>query len=196
MPYASDGVAGFVESPAQARRITVHAIRAIENTVKYETAQNQFAAYRHGGHQAHGGQPWVPLSPVTVQIKRRLGYPNPAAPLVRTGKMSASTRVRVNLQSTGRGIRFTILAWNIAPYSGWHEKRVRNHWTGTFNPIRRPVDFTAADLARVRQIIASYIHGAEPDGSSARKRGQGARAGIATRAGGAVKRFFRRFFGR
>lgn len=189
MPQAHTWVEGFVPNLAAARQITVHALRSLENRIKYDIAQDQFQAFQVGGHHRHGGTPWAPLSPSTIAIKAKEGAPRPAAPLVRSSAMSASTRVNIRLTALPTGVKFSIFVKNTTPYSGYHMKPTFNHWSGTFNPTRMPVQLTQQDLNQVRAIIEGYM-------GSVVALPAAAKVSRMEKVKRSVGRFFRRLLGR
>lgn len=154
---------GMVASPAQAAGIVRSALLSLEARITKEMRSRQDGAFDHGGHHQHGGKPWLPLSPNTVALKRRLGYPRPSAPLVRTGAMSKQQRVKVTLRTLpGGGIRFKVSAWNAMRYAKYHASGFRNVWTGTFVPRRAPAELTPADVQWVVSTIQSAMGVAKP----------------------------------
>ena len=60
------------------------------------------------------GEPWPPLSPITIKIKKKLGYGG-RPPLVRTGFMKRS--FRWNLRNKNR----TLILDNPTPYFPFHQ---------------------------------------------------------------------------
>lgn len=156
MPIAVTAKNGSV-TIADARRATLQALRALERTIKFRLAEDQFGAFKVGGHQLHGGRKWKSLAASTIGIKIREGSPTPMAPLVRTGAMSGLSRVKVDLDLVGNSIRFRVWAWNEAPYSGYHMKPSWNKWAGKYNPMRRPVEITRADLDWARNLILAQL---------------------------------------
>lgn len=138
---------GMVHSTAQAASVTRAALLKLQARIDREMRGRQDKAFAVGGHQQHGGQPWLPLSENTVALKRRLGYPRPSAPLVRTGNMSRQQRVKVTLRSLpGGAVRFKVSAWNAMRYAKYHASGFRNVWTGTMVPRRAPAELTQADV--------------------------------------------------
>lgn len=184
---------GVVPSLADARKITLSAIRMTERAINYGMAEAQFGAFAVGGHQQHGGGRWAALSPTTVAIKTKLGYPRPQAPLIRSGWMSGQQRVKVQLTPLPNGIQYRIWAWNSAPYSGYHMRPTYNHWTGRYNPVRKPVSITGEDLNRIVTTIESQLLMpliVEPE---VRKNGVVKRLkGAASRIAGRIGKFFGR----
>lgn len=156
MPTAVAAKSGSV-TIADARRATLQALRALERTIKFKIAEEQFGAFKSGGHQLHGGGKWKSLAATTIAIKTREGSSTPFAPLVRTGAMSGLSRVKVDLSLVGNSIKFRVWAWNEAPYSGYHMKPTWNHWAGKFNPVRRPVEVTGDDLEWVQSLILAQL---------------------------------------
>lgn len=152
--YVPSAVALASGTRALLQQVAAHAGRTLQ--------RRQMAAFGVGGHQGHGGEKWAPLSPNTIAMKARAGFPFPAMPLVRTGNMAQGQRVRVELFLSAHGsIGFRIVAYNEAPYSRHHQRDGGsfNVWTGRNNPQRKVVDITMADLQYVRKVIAEKIYG-------------------------------------
>lgn len=88
------------------------------------------------------GNPWVPLSPYTIRMKRSLGRINKI--LQSTGIMKSRTTYRV--VATG----FII---------GNYDRKARKHQLGIGVPVRRHIGVGQQDLADLKENYRSYILG-------------------------------------
>lgn len=193
---SNTAVEGMVALPSQAAGIVRTTLLKLEARITSEMRQRQNGAFDVGGHHRHGGKPWLPLSPNTVALKRRLGYPRPAAPLVRTGAMSKQQRVKVTIRTMpGGAVRWKVSAWNAMKYAKYHASGFRNVWTGTWVPRRAPAELTGADAQWVIQQIRSAM-GAPKSKAKAKKVGILARLAAVGRAAAARLPFIFRFFRR
>lgn len=186
--FAQTAVTGLVTSPAGIANFTRNILFSLESQISKEMYDRQNAAFAVGGHQLHGGHKWKPLSPNTVALKARLGYPRPAAPLVRSGLMSQNQRVVVKLSLIGNGIKFQVFAVNRTPYSKYHDSGFTNHWSGTFVPRRAPVELTRADLEWIVTLLRGYMGPDKPAASRSPKtippKGTGQKVGLLSRVAG------------
>ena len=90
------------------------------------------SAFIHGGHQHHGGEPWV---------ARARPYPHPI--LYATGALQSSI-----VPSSSRALGYVE---SVSPYAVYHQ-------FGTSNlPIRKVVDFTAQDRTRLHRQMKNRV---------------------------------------
>lgn len=164
-------IGGFVPAPMgvvnMVRETVIRAQKAVYGGVRRDM-QNAFLT---GGHAFRGGKQWDGLKDTTIDIKSRLGAPFPSAPLVRWGTMANSVAVKVELQSTGRGVQWAVYAGNKAPYAKYHQEGFDHIWSGEFVPARPPVEFTAMDFDRIVEQIRAYMAGGT-DARTPQRRGK------------------------
>lgn len=129
-------------------------LRRIANAAFRPQARRLRLAFRHGGHQHHGGARWAPLAESTIREKQRRGFPR--KPLVRTGSMRDAVRFRHIGQ--GRRNRGVIeLHRHVIPYASFHQHGTRNM------PQRRILVVTSEDrrlIARdIREAVNTLVNG-------------------------------------
>lgn len=191
-------VEGKVRDVANLANFTRSSLINASRAIKSEMLARQSIAFALGGHAHHGGKQWRPLSPATVAIKSKSNVPFPAAPLIRTGDMSQSQRVSVDLGILPDGsVKYIIKVWNTKSYSGHHQSGYPNWgWNGVFKgrwvPAREPVQITGDDLQWVASLLRQYmrVDGSENKPAKEQKYTKAARMSGVFGAGGAVRGIF------
>lgn len=150
-------VTGRVPTPAHGVKLARSAMLGLAKRLSVKAKMNLDRSFDFGGHQNHGGLPWAALRQSTIAIKSALGYPRPAAPLVRTGSMSKSVLARIEIVPYAGGLQWYLAIDNAAPYAKYHQTGFRNHWTGRMVVARRPSVVTKQDLQYIRASIESAM---------------------------------------
>lgn len=121
-------------------------------------------AFRHGGHQEHGGKKWKPLAASTVKQKRGKGRGKKSSKRVGDIKILVDTGAmrRLQLEVDEKSGQYVLSI--SSPVDYW-----RAHQNGSKRlPQRKVFDLTSKDQASlngfVRDIMRSTIERETPDG--------------------------------
>ncbi|MCU1616986.1 MAG: phage virion morphosis protein [Frankiales bacterium] len=106
------------------------------------------------------GPGWAPLSPVTIAIKTRRGYPQPQTPLYATGALMFSLTGDTPHSVYEAHPDFLLIGTNVpyAQYHQWGPRKIRVFGRGSATlPQRKIVDLGPEDAARWAAIIQAAL---------------------------------------